>query len=259
MTKLLVFTPTYGDGPLPATLASVAAQVFDGELMHEVSWHNPIPTKDMRNVVAQYQRGRQMVLDGSYDALLCVEHDMVIPPNAAQVLWDDGAPVVYAVYRLRHETHVLNAWTVNGRRLGKPMSFYPAIVAEALKAGRIECAGLGFGCTLIRREVLQKINMRNEDGNAPDTPFAKDCLRKGIKQIARFDVPCQHIENGIVLEAFTDGGVAVRAYALRDATLEHDDKPYILERHRYYTLPPPVAQRWAAEGHVKITTGGRFA
>lgn len=255
MPKLLVFTPTYGDGLLDSTLDAVAALAFDGTLTPVISRHNPYPGKDMRNVTAQYQRGRQMVLDGDYDGLLCVEHDMIPPPHAAQTLWDDGAPVVYGVYRLRHDTHVLNAWTRNGKRLGKPMSFYPGLIAQARRDGRIECAGLGFGCTLMRREVLQRITFRDESGNAPDTPFAKDCLRKGIQQIARFDVACQHVEDGVALEAFTDGGTASRVYALQDAMLEMDSRPYVVERHRYYTVPPSVAAVWAKAGHVRITSG----
>jgi hypothetical protein len=255
MPKLLVFTPTYGAGPEPATLASIAAQVFDGDLTHEVSWLNPYPGKDMRNVVAQYQIGRQMTLDGGYDAMLCVEHDMVLPPHAAQTLWDDGSPVVYAVYRLRHSTFVLNAWRKKGRRLGKPMSFYSNEIQQARQAKRVEVGGLGFGCTLIRRQVLERIPMRNEDNNAPDTPFAKDCLKHGIQQIARFDVACQHIENGVVLEPFGEGGIANRVYALRDAQLPFNGDMWMLERGRYYTVPPSIARAWAATGDVRITTG----
>lgn len=255
MIRILAFTPTYGNGPLAETIASVAAQVFDGELVSEVSWHNPFPGADMRNVTAQYQRARELTLDGRYDALLCVEHDMVIPLHAAQTLWDDGAAVVYGVYRLRHTSHVLNAWMTNGRRLGKQMSFYPEKITEARKAKRIEVAGLGFGCTLIRRHVLEQVRIRNEDDNAPDTPFAKDCLRKGIQSYARFDVPCLHIENGIRLEPFTEDGIACRVYALRDGTLDLNGKPYIVERDRYYTVLPSVAAVWADAGHVRITAG----
>lgn len=255
--KLLIFTPTYGDGPQPATLAAIAALTFDGELVHEISWHNPHfdRANDMRNVIAQYQRGRQMALDGGYDGLLCIEHDMIIPPHAAQTLWDDGAPVVYGVYTLRHESYVMNAWTKRGIRLGKPMSFYPDLMTSARQAGRVEVGGLGFGCTLIRRHVLEKIPMRNEGGNAPDTPFAKDCLRRGFMQIARFDVACQHIDNGITLEPFMDGGIACRIYALRDATLTLNGQPWALEKERYYTVAPPVAKVWARAGHVRITSG----
>lgn len=259
MPKLLIFTPTYGNGPLPATIASVAAQQFDGELVHEVSWHKPYPGHDMRNVTAQYKKGRQMALDSDYDAMLCVEHDMVIPPNAAQVLWDDGSPVAYAVYRLRHSTFILNAWQKRGKRLGKPMSFYPDEVNAARQSGRVEVGGLGFGCTLIRREVLERIQIRDDDNNAPDTPFAKDCLRRGIQQVARFDVACQHIENGVTLEAFEEGGIATRVYALRNTELPVNGDVWTLERGRYYTVPPSIATAWAATGDVRVTLGSNHA
>lgn len=94
MTSLLIFTPTYADGPRGETLASVSQQQTTLEITHEVSWlDNPLPGRRMENVIAQYQKAWKMALDGGYDALLTVEHDMVLPSNAVQKLWDTDAAV----------------------------------------------------------------------------------------------------------------------------------------------------------------------
>lgn len=253
MPKLLVFTPTFGDGPQPATLAAIAALQFDGELVREVSWHNPFPGYDLRNVKLQYQRGRQMVLGGDYDGLLCIEHDMVPPPHAAQTMWNDGAPVVYGVYTLRHNTHMLNLWFKKGDwRKGLSFSFYPELVAQGRRDGRIECAGVGFGCTLIRRHVLEQLDFRDEPDFAPDSPFAWDCLRRGIEQIARFDVPVGHIDGGLVLDPFADGGIVNRVLMLQNASIPIYGKMRELDKDCNYTLPPDVAAELEAAGKATI-------
>ena len=150
--KILAFTPTYGDGPRPETLASVQAQTYRN-LTHEVSWANPYPGGDMRNVLAQFQRGRQMALDGGYAALWTVEHDMDVPPDALQTLWDTGAQVVYGVYVLRHGVAVLNAWEWLGKdsvNIGESLSLHPKRLAAARAQASVQVGGVGFGCTLIR-------------------------------------------------------------------------------------------------------------
>ncbi len=255
MPGLLVFTPTYGDALRPETVASVNAQQFDGSLTHEISYHNPYPIGDMRNVTAQYQRARDLLLAGDYDALLTVEHDMVLPPDAAQRLWDTDAPVVYGVYMLRHGSNVLNLWRyTGGRNLGMSLSLYPDELRRARRAKTWRVSGVGFGCTLIRREVLERIPFRQDpSGNAPDIPFALDCLQRGVVAVGRFDVACGHIEGGKVLKPYVNGGIVARAYALQDVTVNVEGESRRLVKDRYYTLPLPVAGELARAGYVRLT------
>ena len=202
--RLFVFTPTFGPGPRPETVASVAAQIVSGEIRHEVSWHNPFPTgpRDYRNILAQYQRGREMALDGGYDGLVTVEHDMRLPETAIQRLWDTPAPVVYATYLLRHE-QVLNQrlWT-DSPRLGRSLSSYPAELRRLRKAGFARVGGIGFGCTLIRREVLLALPFRDDYRCACDIPFAVDCIRSGYLAMGRLDTICDHYHEGVWLTPF---------------------------------------------------------
>lgn len=256
MTRLLVFTPTYGDGPRPETLASVNAQQFNGELVHEVSWHNPFPGRDMRNVIVQYQRAWGLALEGNYDALLTVEHDMVLPSDAAQKLSDTDAPVVYGVYMLRHGVPALNAWQyVDRKNLGMSLSLYPAELKKARRKGWAEVCGVGWGCTLIKKSVLEHVRVRPiGETDAGDLAFATDCLRAGYRQVARFDVPCGHImPDGYVLDPYQQGGLVRRVLAKSNVNVNANGQTIAMKIGRYYSLPPDVASDLERAGYGVIT------
>jgi len=80
--QILIFTPTYGDLLRPETVASVVAQRTHHWITWEVGRCNPYAEGDIRNVLAQYSYARELCLSGPYDALLTVEHDMVLPAHA---------------------------------------------------------------------------------------------------------------------------------------------------------------------------------
>lgn len=252
---VLIYTPTYGDGPRLEMMESVSLQTFT-DYDHEVSWNNPLPERDNANVVAEYQRAREMCLAGGYDALLTIEHDMIIPPNTIEKLYNTDAPVVYGVYMLRHGTPTLNAWQyVNNRNLGMSLSLYPNEVKKAHSQGWIEVCGTGWGCTLIRREVLERLTIHSAGGkDAGDLTFSTECLRNGFRQIARFDVPCGHIlPDGKVLEVGETGGIVNRVYALIDVTVNVDGQSLAMKKGRYYTVPLTVGQELQRAGYVRIT------
>ncbi len=208
--RVLIFTPTYGGLLRPEMLESVAAQRFDGELPHVISEENPYPGRDMRNVLHQFNIGREMALAGGYDALLTVEHDMRLPADAAALLWAVDAPVVYGVYMLRHGTNVLNAWRWEGWvNLGMSLSKHPQDLAQARAAQVVRVSGVGFGCTLIRREVLEAIPFRGTEGSGPDLAFAVDCLRSNWVAMAHFGVACEHYHEGLWLTMEDDEAVTV--------------------------------------------------
>ena len=75
-----------------------------------------------------------------------------------------------------------------------PLSRFPDDLARAWADGIANVSGAGFGCTLIRREVLEAIPFRSgPDHPHPDLPFAADCIRAGIRQVAHFRALCGHI------------------------------------------------------------------
>ena len=194
--NVLAFTPTHGDALKRETVESVRSQDWGGTLHHEISRHNPHTAADRwRNVQAQFVRARDMALSGDYDALWLVEHDMDVPPDAIAKMAATDADVVYGVYLFRHRSYTISAFRYeNNRNIGMSLMQYPAELERAKRAGEWEVSGVGFGCTLIRTDVLKRIPFRGgvKGNRYPDTPFSQDCVTAGIRQVARFDVPCLH-------------------------------------------------------------------
>lgn len=234
--KILLFCPTYkiSDGELALhaeTKASIdALKIPDGvELEIEISTNNPSEItgnsrQDHENTLYQYRYARQKMLSGDYDYLFIVEHDMTIPEDALVKMLATDADVVYGLYLFRHVKPVLNACrAVSSRWPDMSLSLFPEIVKKAKAQGWIEVSGSGFGCTLIRRKVLEKVDMRRSEigGHpSPDMPFAADCMRNGFKQICRFDVICGHIKpDGDVLIPFERGenmSESIKIYVMRE-------------------------------------------
>jgi hypothetical protein len=252
MARLLIFTPTYDNLLRPETVESVETQQFSGDVDWIINEENPYPGRDMRNVCVQFQRGRQMTLEGGYDAMLSVEHDMTLPPGAVQTLWDTAAPVVYAIYALRHGSQVVNLFRKEGtKNIGMSLSLFPDELKQARKQGTIEVSGAGFGCTLFRRDVLEAVPFRFGE-YAPDIPFAVDCLHRGIVQMGRADVICGHFHNGVELNPWKGGGVIARVLALQDVTVNIERESKSLKHGRYYSIPCDAASELQRAGYLQI-------
>lgn len=255
--RALAFTPTYGAGPRRETTDSVAAQVCAGQIVTEVSWHNPFPGATMRNVLAQYERGREMALSGGCDALWTVEHDMLVPPGALQMLWDTGAQVAYGVYVLRHGVAVLNTWEFlpGGRNIGESLSLHPDRLAQAVNQGVAQVSGVGFGCTLIRRKTLERIPFRSggDGSEAPDMPFALDCLRAKVHQVAHFGVLCGHWDGQRWLTPRgSDSGAAVRVRANVAVTVRAGADSLRMAAGQVYELAAGDAAELQRAGYISL-------
>jgi hypothetical protein len=200
--RVLCYTPTYGDALRPETVKSVGMQQWSGRMMHVIGRHNPHPAPDLRNVAAQFMLARDKALLDGYDALWCVEHDMIIPSDALGKLWDTGAAVAYGVYMLRH-TYVVNARKL-GAGHGQSFSTDPDALADAIRCEVVPVNGVGCGCTLVRRDALERVPFRMEDGVTVDVTFAADCREAGVAQVAHFGVLCGHIHNNVALWPLRD-------------------------------------------------------
>ena len=246
--KILLFCPTYklDNGELAIrneTLESISKiKVPEGvDLEVEISTNNlkaitGIRNVDHENTLHQYRYARQRILDGNYDYLFIIEHDMIIPEDALVKMLATDSDVVYGLYMFRCFKPILNA--ARAVKSGWPdmsLSNFPDILKKAREQGWIEVSGYGFGCTLIRRKVLETFDMRRNETSGspcPDMPFAADCLRHGFKQICRFDVICGHIKpNGDILIPFKRGETmngSIKIYVMRNfvANIDGESVPY---------------------------------
>lgn len=189
---------------------------------------NPLPHDGDRknrheNTLIKYRKARLEMLNGGYDALLTIEHDMIVPEDALEKMINTDADVVYGLYMFRHLKPIMNALrTTTGRYIDMSVSIFPEMIKKGKRQGWLKVSGAGFGCTLMHRRVLEKIDFhrtKNGDVPIPDMPFAEDCVQNGFIQICRFDVQCGHIKpDGTVLWPFDKEGDAmnkVKIYVLR--------------------------------------------
>lgn len=256
MARILTYTPTYDDMLLPETVASVEAQRFDGELTYVVDDRSLHEGRSMKEVCEKYRDARLMVLEGGYDALLCVEHDMVLPEGCVQTLWNSPGAVVYAAYMLRHNTRVLNLFRKEGdKNLGMSISLYPRELEAARKVGYMEVSGAGFGCTLMRREALERHPFKVYEDNPPDLAFAGECVRSRTLQMGRLDVACLHVDGdtGEILSIDSAHGVTARVLALQDVNVTAGGQSMALKHDRYYSMPVQDALELQRAGYVRIT------
>ena len=219
--KILLYCPTYMKNGKMAlddrTKYSIEALIVpDSVTMDiEIDTVNPIPLtgkarQDHENTLIKYRKARQKVLNENYDALLTIEHDMIVPADALVKMLETDADVVYGLYLFRHVKPVLNCLrAVKADWADMSVSFFPELIEKGFRDGCLECSGAGYGCTLIHRRVLEILDFRRaEDGHpSSDMPFATDCLRHNFKQICRFDIPCGHIKaDKTVLWPHGEGG-----------------------------------------------------
>lgn len=252
MARVLIFTPTYGGLLQPETVKSIKALEYDGDWV--LSDENPYPGRDMRNCGHQFAKGRELALAGGYDGLLTVEHDMIIPPDAPSLLWTTDAPVVYGCYQFRHGMAVINLFQkLPVPAVGQSLSHYPDELRAARAAGQVEVSGCGFGCTLIRRDVLERVPFQVGQ-SAPDMPFAQDCVRLGIRQMGRTDVLCGHIDTDkqTTLWPFRGLGMETRVVALQNVTINDNGRGVVMLAGQQYTVGLDAAIEHGRAGYVRI-------
>lgn len=200
--KILIYVPLAPQ--TPRIFARCVTSVLS------MQWYEPIEIvfgrNDMKDypdkpaayadMTAKYNRGRQMALDGGYDALMTIESDMIIPPLALERMTRIDSDVVYGLYVSRHGGR---KWLAFDHITDKPytgasLSDIPEEAARCWGSVR-ETKGVGMGCTLIHRHVLESIEFRCPDTTvANDWFFALDCAAHGFKQVHDLGVVCGHIQ-----------------------------------------------------------------
>lgn len=253
--KLLVYTPSFKGGLHPECEKSVLEQDYSGEWNWVVDTDDPFPPPNHKNVLAKYQRAKDIVLREGYDALVTVEHDMVLPTNALRLLVEANKPVVFGVYMLRHGSRVINAWRYEGdKNLGQSLTLFKKELERARRAGIVRVSGVAWGCTYIHRSVLERIAFRDDNGQNPagDLAFATDCLRSGIEMYARFDVPCIHIEKGQKLYPFDDRGQMAKTICEKDVNVRIDGTLVRMKATNSYDVPLEMAKELERAGYISI-------
>ena len=184
--NVLIFVPEH---PLykvaPLTRAGIDGLDTTGHTVtvhYESGLHVDKRRESYDQITQKYQHGRKLTLSGGYDAMLTIEYDNVVPANALQRLAAVDADVAYGLYVSRGNPRWLafiNVFSASGITYSRDEP-----TAQAAWGKVIETGGIGLGCTLIRRHVLEAIEFRRIAGHpcANDWQFAIDCTKAGFVQ-----------------------------------------------------------------------------
>ncbi len=201
--RVLVFTP--GLRLEPETVRAVLGQELPAGVVADFVFtrDNPFPPGDMANVLYSYQKARRLVLTEGHDALWTVESDIIPPPNAMSALLSLPADVAHGLYCFRLGAPVWSAcrWAITGDHYSdSSLTFFPGEMWKAW-GQVIRVTGLGLGCCLIRRRVLEAVDFRPGPNNtACDTSFARDVNAAQFLQLCDTRVRCGHKRpDGIII------------------------------------------------------------
>jgi hypothetical protein len=183
-----------------STVRSAFLQQWDGTL--DFLFLSGGDTEDgYQNVTDKYERARAQALNGGYSHLFCVEADMIIPPDALAKLALLDTDVAYGLYCWRHgqALGMWSAYPILTQRKGYSLS-HNKDAARDCWGQLAKVAGVGLGCTLIARRVLEAITFHHAlgDANRPipvhcDWCLSEDCQRLGFTQVMDLSVVCGHI------------------------------------------------------------------
>lgn len=178
-----------------------------------LQWHEPLTITFERSYgdagdpfddqVTKYNHGRELALCGGYDAMLTVEADMIVPADALIKLADVSAGIVRGLYVSRHDDRMWyafrSAYTDRTDAIVDDLSHDTAQAQTAIAEQRvITTVGGGFGCTLIRRHVLEDIAFRVEGALPCDWWYSLDARKRGHMQAHHCGVVCGHVSHGRV-------------------------------------------------------------
>jgi hypothetical protein len=195
--RILVFCPTHPKTPklYGRTNQSIFRQTYEPLDIMFSQGDNPYKGEDpdigRRNILHNYKKAARFAIRNRYDYLMTVEYDMVIPADAVAKLLECDADVAYGLYVFRGRAK-WSAYLALSRTMGQSLSEDPEYARE-MWGKRVIVAGVGFGCTLIARRVLENIPFRLAPGAANDWHFAIDVQGHGYQQVCDTSVVCGHI------------------------------------------------------------------
>ncbi len=148
-------------------------------------------------VLLKYLDAQNLFLTGTWDVLIALEDDMVLPPDTflrLHKMLHQGADIAYGVYVWRHalENQQWSAYTELHELGGRSLCRDPER-AKADWGNVIEVAGVGLGVTAIQRRVLETVRFERRGAGANDWYLALDAKTRGFIQRCDLGLVCGHM------------------------------------------------------------------
>jgi len=170
--------------------AKLSKWIYEFTGSAELYFSNLNPTYSNRNTIVKY-----LLEKTEHTHLLFIDSDTVPLDNPLSMveLNLDIVGGVYPIWRRHHFEWLAMNRTSDGR--------YNTIPSDKRK-GVVECDGIGSGCMMIKREVLQSIKAPfidkiREDGRREvghDYYFCERAKKKGYKVYSNWDILCDHVK-----------------------------------------------------------------
>jgi len=196
--RILVVTPILREPNGRARLyaravASILNLQWPGQIDHYVANGGDDYLQPSETVTRKYQEAREVFLAGKWDYLFAAEYDMILPPDTLTRLVNLEADIAYGLYVFRHGQPKWNAALTVQEKFWQSFADVPTIVAARAWNTVQTVAGLGMGCTLLKRETVAALPFRNWKGVACDWALAYDALGMGLTQRMDLGVVCGHM------------------------------------------------------------------
>ena len=149
-------------------------------------------------IISNRQKIIDRFLEKKYDALLFLDTDILPPEDILPRMLTHKKEIVTGVY--------LGAMKIQGKIRQAPVIydfshkkdyFRPVPLNSVLDDDVREIAASGFGCILISRAVLEKVQLRynKELGSGEDIPFCRDARElHGFKTFVDTSIKCTHMQ-----------------------------------------------------------------
>ena len=190
MEKSILVVVTHTGNVVAGLESKLSKWIYEFQGKAELHFSSINPTYSNRNAVVKY-----FLQKTTHTHLLFIDSDTVPFDNPlAMVDLDiDIVAGVYPAWRIDHYE-----WLA---MLRQPDGHYKMLPADKRK-GVVECDGVGAGCLMIKRKVLQDIKAPfidkiREDGTREvghDYYFCERAKEKGYRVFADWDVLCDHVK-----------------------------------------------------------------
>lgn len=140
-------------------------------------------------------------LEHGFDAVLMVDSDVVVPPDALELLCEGDCPVVLGTYPRRGEPEGSEVFLPTNRGF---VDVNRVMYAD-MPSGRFEAKGGGLGCALVRSEAFRRLGrpwfryVEYGDGSvlSEDNYFCDRATSAGLRVEADGRVRCGHVSKWV--------------------------------------------------------------